>query len=426
MECPTLVVKDILQVLYAPHRIFKKIVQNPGYLGPLMLVIIFALARVGTSYFVGSRLYIEQTIPVGTEADIWTEDATLWQVNPGAVVSVNKVDFINGSQAIPSFPDYYGNNSIQFTISDNNTLGISLNDFGGQVNCGANGFTELFYRVKIVTPDANPENVTLALYSLNGSFFYYDLTSNFATNLANIWSNISVPVGSGDWLSNGNPKWENITGLKLEFAWSGSGDIDLRLDGLFFRNNFGNQIELSGGILQFITYSAVNAFAPFLFEWLVLTVLMYLLIKGLKGNVVWRPLMVAVGYALITMVIQALIVTVVYTTFPDLYYPLEILTYVPGEFEAAQDVVVSQLSNISMVEYVVQAAIWVWTIALGTLIVRAITSDKRIAAQVGLGKAALDASVSSDVMKFSWMKCLLVSGLSMFLTIIILGLLGIA
>ncbi len=421
-----MVAKDILEVLSAPHKVFKRIVQNPGYLGPFILLLIFVLAQVGTSYVTGSRLYIEQTMPVGTEADAWTENSTLWQANPAAFISDNNVDFINGSQAILGFPDYYGNSSIEFTISDNNTLKMSLNDFGSQVNCGANGFTELFFRVKIVTPAIEPENVTLTLYSLNDSFFYYDLTSDFSAYVSNVWNNISVPVGSGDWLGNGNPNWENLTGLELQFAWSSSSDIDLRLDSLFFRNSFGTQIELIGGVLPFIANSALNAFAPFLFEWLLLTVLIYLLIKGLKGNVVWRPLMVAVGYALVTMVIQAIVVTVVYTNLPDLYYPLELLAYVPGEFEAARDVLVVQLANINMVEYILQAAIWVWTVALGTFIVRAITGDKKIGEQVSVGKAALEATPSSYTMEFSWMKCLLVSGLSMFLTIIILGFLGVA
>jgi hypothetical protein len=422
-----LAAKDILEVLYAPHKVFKKIVQNPGYFGPFVLLLIFVLAQVGTSYVTGSRLYIEQTMPIGTEADIWTENATLWQANPGVAISNNNVDFINGSQAILGFPDYYGNSSIEFAISDNNTVQMSLSDFGSQVNCGTNGFTELFFRVKIVTPDSDPENVTLTLYSLtDANFFYYDLTSDFAAIAVNVWSNMSVPVGSGDWLSNGNASWENITGLKLEFAWSSSADIDLRFDSLFFRNSFGTQIELIGGVLPFIANSALNSFAPFLFEWLLLTGLIYLLIKGLKGNVVWRPLMVAVGYALITMVIQAVIVTVVYTTLPDLYYPLELLAYLPGEFEAARDVLLSQLANINIAEYIIQAAIWVWTVALGTFIVRAITSEKKIAEQANMGKAVMNATASSEVMEFSWMKCLLVSGMSMFLTIMILGLLGVA
>jgi hypothetical protein len=43
-----------------------------------------------------------------------------------------------------------------------------------------------------------------------------------------------------------------------------------------------------------------------------------------------------------------------------------------------------------------------------------------------MGKVTSDTTISSDVTAFSWMKCLLVSGASLFLTIIILGfLLGI-
>ena len=420
-----MVVKDILQVLYAPHKIFKKIIENPGYLGIFVLILIFVIARVSFSYVTSSRLYIEKTMPIGTEGDIWTENVALWQANPGVVVTANNVDFINGSQAILGFPDYYGNNSIKFTISDSHALEMSLNDLGGQVNCGADGFNELFYRIKIVTPETNPQNVTLILYSLNGSFFYYDLTVNFVDSLADVWSNMSIPLGSANWLSNGSPKWENITGLKMEFDWFDSADIDLSVDGLFFRNNFANQVELAGGILQLIGYATFNAFAPFLSYWLALSVLIYIIIKGFKGNVIWRPLMVAVGYALITIVIQSAIVAAIYTTMPDLYYPLELLAYVPGEFEGAQEVIINQLANISMIEYILQFATWIWIVGLGTFIVRAITGSKKIAEEIDLGKAALEGTASGETAEFSWMKCLLVSGLSMFITIFILGFLGI-
>ncbi len=416
-----MVVKDVLRVLYAPHKAFKDIIQKPGYLGPFILLLIFVLAQIGSSYVRDSRLQIEQTMPVGLEADVWTENATLWQANPNVVISDNGVDFINGSQTLAWFPDYYGNSSIEFAVSDNNVLQMSLIDFGSQVDCGANGFMDVFFRVKIVTPDAELENVTLTLYSLTDSnFFYYDLTSALSNNVANVWNNISVPVGSGDWLSNGNPSWENITGLKLEFAWSSNSDIELRLDGLFFRGKFETQIELIGGVIQYLAASAVNGFAPFFFDWLLLTGLMYLLIKGLKGNVIWRPLMVAVGYALIVIVIQTLIVAVVRTTLPDLSYPLELLAYVPGEFEVAADVLVNQLATVNLAEYIIQAVIWVWTVALGAFITRAITGDKKIAEQVSMGKVASDTTISSDVTAFGWMKCLLVSGASLFLEIIIL------
>jgi hypothetical protein len=419
--------KDILRVLYAPHKVFKDIIQKPGYLGALILLIIFVLAQVGSAYVIGSRSYLEQTMPIGDEGDAWTENAALWQANSGVAITDNYVDYINGTQAIAGFPDYYGNSSIEFKISNSSSLQMALGDFGGQVDCGANGFAEVFFRVKIVSPDAKPENVILTLYSLSDSnFFSYDLTGAFSSNVVNTWNNISVLVGSGGWSSSGNPSWENITGLMLDFDWSSDSNVDLLLDGLFFRGKFVTQIELVGGVLPFLANSGINSFAPFLFEWLLLTGLMYLLIKGLKGNVVWKPLMVAVGYALLILVIQAIIIAVVYTTLPDLNYPLEILAYVSGEFEVAYEVLLNQIATVNTAGYIIQAVTWVWIIALGTFITRAITGDKQIAEQTNMGKAASGTMTSGEATGFSWMKCLLVSGASLFLTIIILGLLGIA
>lgn len=83
----------------------------------------------------------------------------------------------------------------------------------------------------------------------------------------------------------------------------------------------------------------------------------------------------------------------------------------------------NSISFVSSVGGVVQIIFYLWIIALGTFIVRAVTGDEKIAEQ--LGKTAPDTSVTRAV-AFSWMKCLFVSGISLFLTVIILGfLLGI-
>jgi hypothetical protein len=409
-----LVVKDILRVLYAPHKAFKDIIQNPKYLGPFILLLIFVLAQVGSSYVVASRSYIEQTMPVGDQGDLWTENAALWQAGPSVAIRNNTADFINSTL-------YYGSTSIEFAASNASNVWMELSSLNGSVNCGADGFKNVSLRVKTVSPDVKPENASIYLYSLSGSNFYYDLTQAFASSDVNVWNNITLPVGSGDWLSSSDDAtWENITGLKMEFAWSSASSITLRIDGLFFRGKFQDPFELYG--IAYIASSALNAVAPFLFEWLILTGLMYLLIKGLKGNVIWRPLMVAVGFALVITVIQALILTVVYTSLPNLYYPLEVLAGTPGEFEVAYQVILDKIATVTLVGGIIQVAIYVWTVALGTFITRAITGDKKIAEQMSMGKVTSDTTISSDVTPFSWMKCLLVSGASLFLTIIILSL----
>jgi hypothetical protein len=413
-----LVAKDILRVFYAPHKVFKDIIQNPKYWGPFILLLIFVLAQIGSSYVVASRSYIEQTMPVGDEGDVWTENAALWQAGPSVTIRNNTADFINSTL-------YYGSTSIEFAASNASNVWIELNSLDGYVNCGADGFKNVSLRVKLVAPDVKPENVSIYLYSLSGSNFYYDLTQTFSSSAVNVWNNITLTVGSGDWLSsNADATWENITGLKMEFTWPSNSSITLRIDGLFFRGKFQDPFELYG--ISYIATSALNAIAPFLFEWLLLTGLMYLIIKGLKGNVVWRPLMVAVGFALITLVVQALILAVVYTSLPSLFYPLEALAGTPGEFEVAYQVILDKIAFVTLVGGIIQAAVYVWTVALGTFITRAITGDKKIAEQLSMGKVASDTTTSRDVTEFGWMKCLLVSGASLFLTIIILGfLLGI-
>jgi hypothetical protein len=357
------------------------------------LLIIFVLAQVGSSYIVASRSYIEttapQTVPLSEQGDIWTENAALWQANAGVTVSNNTSDYINNT---------YSTTSIEFKTSNTSNVWMEINNLDGSVNCGVDGFKNVSFRVKLLTPDVKPENVSLYLYSLSGSNFYYDLTSEFSNSAVNVWNNITrtIGVGSEGWVSSGATTWENITGLKLAFTWSSSSNVDLRIDGLFFKGDYKGLLEIYG--ISYFANSALNGFAPFLFEWLLLTGVMYLIIKGLKGSVVWKPLMVAVGFALVILVIQVLILAVVYAALPDLYYPLEVLAGPPGEFQVAYQVILDAIALVTLVSTIIQVAVYVWTVTLGTFIVRAIT-------------------------EFAWGKSLLVSGGGLLLTVIILGLL---
>jgi hypothetical protein len=133
--------------------------------------------------------------------------------------------------------------------------------------------------------------------------------------------------------------------------------------------------------------------------------------------------MIAIGYALVALVIQAFIVSVIYTTLPNLHYPLEVLSFVPGESQAAYDALTNEIAPVNTAGYIIQAATYIWIVALGTFVTRAVTSDKQIAEQVSIGKTPSD--ITSGEQGLSWMKCLLVSGAGLFLTIIILGFLGV-
>lgn len=385
-----MVVKDLLRIIYAPHKAFKDIIKNPSYLGPMILLIIFVLAQLGSSYVVASRSYIEQTMPIGDRGDEWTANALDWTGTPGVVVSNNTVDFINSTTL------YYDTTSIEFAASDLSLISLKSPTFANSVNCGPEGFKNVSLRVKLISPDTTPESASLTLFSLADSSFTYDITNELA-DTANIWSNLTLTVGSGDWEHNGNEAvWENITGLKLEFSWSTNSSINILVDGLFFRGIFKGTIELFGA--SYFASSTINAITPFIFEWFLLTGFMYLLIKGLKSEILWKPLLIAVGYSLITLVVQAIILIVVYTFLPDLSYPLEILGGVPGEFEVANQLILDKISFVSNVGSIIQLAVYAWTVALGTFIAKTLT-------------------------KLGWMKSFLVSGASLLLTVFLLGIL---
>lgn len=416
-----MVVQEILEVFYAPHRAFRKIVQNPKFLGPLLILVIYVLVQVGSSYVVAQRSYLEQTLPTAQEGDIWTENASLWQATPGVVIADNHFDYINSSVL------YYNTTSIEFTAENRSSVPMFLNSFGQTVNCDGDGFRNLSLRVKVVSPSNTPENVTLYLYSLSpANYFAYDLTPMFSnTTVAeqHFWNNITIPLDTSDWTSSDAvASWSSITGLRVDFTWSTSSNVDLRLDGLFFRGIYKSSLDVYGNSVLFST--ALNSATPFLFQWLLLTGLMYLLIKGLKGSVVWKPLMVAVGFVLVTLIVQSLILLVAYSTnLPNVSYPLEILANVPGEFEVAYQVIENAIAQVLLVGSAVQVAVYIWIAALGALAVRAVTG---VAPASPLDSTAPEAGYTLGYQQFGWTKCLLVSAASLVLAITILGFLGIA
>jgi hypothetical protein len=397
-----LVVDDILKVLYAPHKAFKGIIQNPKYLGPFVLLIIFVIAQVGSAYVVASKSFVEQTMPASGQGDVWTDNAAFWGASPGVTISNNTVDYVNST--------YYGTVSIEFSASNVSSVWMEINNLTGSVNCGADGFKNVSFRVKMVAPAAKPDSVKLYLYSLSDTYFYRDITSAFSSSLVNVWNNITVPVGSeSGWTSNGaDAKWENITGLRMEFTWSDNQTVGLRIDGLFFRGIFKDPIEVYG--VSYLASSALNAVTPYLFQWLLLTGLLYVIIKGLKGNTTWKPLMVAVGFALVTMVVQAVVLAVAYTTLPRLNYPLEVLAGVSGEFTVAYQVILDAIATITTVSGVIQAVMYVWIIALGAIITHDATAQ-----------AVEGAAAPMVAAPFGWLKSILTSAASFLLTLIILG-----
>jgi hypothetical protein len=415
-----LVVSDILKVIYAPHKAFKSILRKPQYLGAFILLVIFVVVQVGYSYEAGSNQYLELTHPQEVQGDILAQNAGLWQAkaNTGVTIANNTADYINSTSTAFGGPPYFGTNSVEFTATNVSSIQMELKDINGTVNCSADGFRNVSLIMKIVAPTAKPSNVSLYLDALNASSFYYDLTSSFSNISANDWNNITIPLDTSAWSSSGSAaSWENITGLRMEFTWSNSADVDLRIAGLFFGGLYENYVALYGGQGPFLAQAALSGVAPFIFEWIIFTAVMYVLIKMLKGNITWKPLMIAVGFAMVTLVIQAIIFLAVYATLPKLYLPVQVLANVSGGLDLLPTVTLDAINNANLITGVVLIIVYLWTVALGSLITRYITAGPTTVGQ----QQPVVIENSSTTPQFSWFKSILVSAAAFLATLLIMG-----
>jgi len=356
--------KNIFKVIYAPQKAFKEISQNPKYIGPILIMILFATANMGYVYTIISKTYVEQTLPTAEQLDKWTENATLWTGAPDIAVKDNFVDYINGT--------YYGNRSIEFSINNSKQISMQLSAIGS-INCsGQDGYKNLYLRIKRTSPDDTPKNATIYLFSATSSdYFYYNLTGKFSNSTSNVWNNLTIPLATESWLNNSaDANWGNITDLKLEFAWLNDSNITLLVDGLFFGGIFKSEAENATSYM--LNFSIVS-FMQFTIRWVFLGGLLYIMTKAFKAKTVWRPLLILVGFALITMFIQAVINTAAFSTLPRLDYSLEFLGGVKGETENAYDKIMEKTFLVSQISGYIQIAIIFWTIALCAIATRLLT-----------------------------------------------------
>ncbi len=351
-------IPNILEVIYAPHKAIRKIAEKPSYVGPAIIVVILIIANLGFTYVALSKTHLETSAPNGQRQDEWTQNSTLWTSN--ALISESN-DSITGV--------YYGNASIRFSTTTGTQVWMQLTSIG-PVNCSSEGgFNELSFRLKQLSPQDKPQNASIYLFSKNtADYFYYDFTQNYSNSTPNAWHNVTLPLVSG-WLSSSpNAAWSNITGAKLDFNWTTSLNMTVLVDGLFFHGTYQPWLEQAG--IGYLFSYASTAVMQFVITWVVFSGLLFLVGRTLGGKVVWKLILIAVGFILITLVIQALINAAAYSTLAPLNYTFEILGGVPSEGTTAYNVILEQTATVRLITNIVQIGIWAWTIALGTLILR--------------------------------------------------------
>lgn len=351
----------VFKVIYAPHKAFKEIIQNPNYYGPILIMILFITANMGSAYLFAVKTYIETTEPSPSlgKKDLWTENATLWEPLEGVHCTENFTDYIAGS--------YYGNRSIEFWVEQSDRIAMELH--GIEVNCSvAGGYTKVYVRIKWVGPENPPQNVSLYLYSRNG-VFYRDITSEFSKGTVNVWNNLSIPLADKEW--RGDTEWENITGLKLEFMWNQTLDaIKVFIDGLFFGGIYKPYVE---SVPAYLTGYAAYSFMRFFLRWFLLGGIVYIFTRAFKANTVWRVILALMGFTLITMAIQAVIGTAAFSALPTIKYPLELIGGVKGEAEVAYGKILEEAWLVNQVYNIVQVIMLVWTVLLCTIAIHLAT-----------------------------------------------------
>lgn len=307
----------IFKVIYSPFKAFKEIIQNPKYIGPILIMILFVLVSIGSEYARASKLYVQQTLPSTLDPydpDPWTENCTMWISN--AEITCNSDDCL------------LGHNSIQFSITNNAAIWMELKNIG-QINClRTDGYKNLSFCIKWINPTADlPQNANLYLFSMGTTdYFYYDLAERINQTKNDEWNNFIIPFGldAEQWVnSSAQTAWNNITGLKLDLIWAQStgSNLTILVDKVYFQS--GNFEPLINSISSTIAFSAVNAVTTFSIYWMLSGVAVFMAGKLFKIKAEFKVFLIIVGYALIAMVVMQVLFNILYLLISPLYITVD-------------------------------------------------------------------------------------------------------
>jgi hypothetical protein len=413
-----LFLNDIAEVLYAPKKAFKRIVANPKYLGIVVILLLFMGLQLGYEYSQFSKVHIETTSPVaGAMQD--NNNATNWRAGSNVALTNNFDDYFNDTVYVANYATNYqlfGNFSMQAQANNTNTILVALSNTSN-VDCTANGYQNLSITMKLVSPTSAPSNATLTLYSLSDNNYYtYDLTSMLSSaDAVNQWGNLTVPLGptASGWTATGNPTWQNITSLTMQLTYPSSENITVRVGALFFRGQF--MQPLTTNALAFVYTFVLEFTLQFLATWLILSIMVYALFRAFKAQLLWKPIFVAAGFALIVMVIRAVVNIAATATLPNLYFP----------YDAALGVIYDTFGSLyypsQYILPVAASAAQMSSITASFATFKTIITAMFIVSYVWLG-GLMGIAIKEMKPEFSPTKCLMIAAISLAVTILVLWL----
>lgn len=427
-----MILNDLAEVIYAPQRAFKKIVANPKYLGAIIVLVLFIALSVGFEYSQFSKTSTEQTYPTIDQlytlnnATYTVNNQPVWRSNTNVAITNNFEDFYNYSVYVAGFglaPSdsnaYYrafGNNSLQMAANNTNSITAAIGN-AFNVDCTVGNFQNLTIILKQVEPSVAPQSAALTLYSLGDTNYYtYDLTSHLS-DAATIgqWNNLTVPLGpnyESSWTRTGSPTWQNITSLTLTLNYGSSQNVILHIGGVFFQGEYLTPVQYNatGILLQFLQLFSLQ----FLFSWFILTGLIYLICRGLKGTITWKPIFVALGFAMIVMVIRMVINLLATLAMPTLYYSFDLSLGVRFDPTVALYYPTEAAITLSA-----QSQALLASINSQTALFHGIVTVMGVISYVWLGALAAF-SLKAAKPEFSTVKCLAIAAIGLVITVLLL------
>ena len=440
-----LVIKDVFGVIYAPQKTFKKIAKDPKYLAVIVIIGLFVAFQASYYYSYYLKVSYEQTMPPVDQLDAFTAPIitntvidTLfppqvdkpWSTPQKASILINTDDFINQT--------YYGNNSLQFILNNANSLTATLEQFGYTANCEPdNGFTVLTMSIKQGALDAAfPTKAIITLYTENSTsnYFTLDITSMLTHNY-NEWNNLTIPVGTSEWQSTGAPNWSEITGLQLALTYPESSNINILLQGIFFRGQYLSPVSALG-VGAFLGNVIFVVILQIAFQWLILAAITYIFIKSAKANnVIWRPLFITIGFTLMALVMIAVFALLTTTiALPNVYYPYDFppygsITYPDFIINAASptsqiayESIVATTTTYTTITTALNILIYVFQVVLVTFAIKAVSGISYVKYTITLDaeNPQQQEVPQTPVSEFSYVKSILIAiGAVIISTIII-------
>jgi hypothetical protein len=277
-----------------------------------------------------------------------------------------------------------GNRSISSSSQDTTIIWLSVKDFGSIEYSETKGYNEVFFWVNWVNKDGLAvSSGTVKLFSVtDDSYFEKDIVGFLGSS--GDWRNVTLEIGpSQGWSSVNSPNWQNITGVEISLDWFGSADVNLKVDGLYFRN-FVIPVE-SVGFADSLLYISLSVAFSVGVNW-VLWAGILLIVSNLFGENVgqWNVFFVIMGHAFIVTAVYTVISALLFTSLPILNMPVESALQIEAFSAVWLSNTVYQIGTIIL---------WVgevWVAALSAIVIRLMKN-------VPWGKAATIAIIAFTI-----------------------------